>query len=386
MEIRYIKPEEAVDYLKVSAASFIWKFDAEVDKSVEIPVMAAFHNGKLIAGVELFDFETNYCGNFLNSLVISGVCSQPEYRRIGGVKEIFNKIEELSLETNITLGFLQPFSISYYEKFGFSYLNRMFCIKVPFENLKSIPRCNDVILYTGEQFDELSQLHNKCALTENLMTARNDKKHFCDTPLENADYTYFHRNSQGIADGYIRFTVQRPEALRIEELFVLSPEALYALIGFVRSYDGLVKHLIVKNQYQGSPFWCLCDRIPDVLFEHGGGAAGRIYNLQKLLESNKYPDEYGRFRIRCEDTIGCNNGIFEVEYEHGKAEITRKNDEKFDISVNAPAAARLMLAGEGHNFTSAQFINGVTFNNSADDFFRAFPYRRTRFTDSFWSL
>ena len=83
MEIRLIKPEEAVDYLKISAASFIWKFDKEVDKEVEIPVLGAFHDGKLIAGVELFDFKCNYCGNLINTLVLSGVCSQPEYRGMG---------------------------------------------------------------------------------------------------------------------------------------------------------------------------------------------------------------------------------------------------------------------------------------------------------------
>ena len=57
MEIRLIKPEEAVDYHKVSAASFIWKFNKDKDTEVEVPVLGAFHEGKLIAGMELFDFH-----------------------------------------------------------------------------------------------------------------------------------------------------------------------------------------------------------------------------------------------------------------------------------------------------------------------------------------
>ena len=83
MEVRLIKPEEAVAYLKISAASFIWKFNKDEDKEVEMPVLGAFDNGRLIAGVELFDFKCNYCGNLINTLVLSGVCSQPEYRRKG---------------------------------------------------------------------------------------------------------------------------------------------------------------------------------------------------------------------------------------------------------------------------------------------------------------
>ena len=34
MEVRLIKPEEAADYLRISAASFIWKFNKDEDKEV----------------------------------------------------------------------------------------------------------------------------------------------------------------------------------------------------------------------------------------------------------------------------------------------------------------------------------------------------------------
>ncbi|MBO5859684.1 MAG: GNAT family N-acetyltransferase, partial [Clostridia bacterium] len=253
MEIRYITPNEAADYQKVSAASFIWGFNAEEDSTVEVPVLAAFEKNKLIAGVEIFDFRINYCNNILNCVVASGVCSMPEYRRMGGVREIFNKIGETAIENDWVLGFLHPFSIAYYEKFGYANLNRMFTVKVPFEGLRNIPRSTDVVLYTDELFDEISKLHEKCALTENLMTLREEKKHFCGTPLESADYTYIHRNKNGEADGYARFTVKRPNDVIVEDFYVLNQEALYGLVGFLRNYDGITKNLVIKKQYQGSP-------------------------------------------------------------------------------------------------------------------------------------
>ena len=386
MEIRYIKPEEAVDYLKISAASFVWKFNADEDKDVEVPVIGAFNNGKLIAGVEIFDFKCNYCGNILNSVVLSGICSQPEYRRMGGIREIFNEIGKTAVENDITFGFLAPFSISYYEKFGYANLNRAFAIRVPFENLRHIPRCNDVELYTGEQIDELCALHNKSAMNENLMTLREDKKHFCENPLEEADYTYIHRNNSGEADGYVRFKVNRPDEVRVEELFVLNRESLYGIVGFLRNYDGVSKNLIVRKQYQGSAFACLADRIDNVVYEYNGGYAGRIYNLKKLLENNVYPDDYGKFSILCNDDLEQNRGIFAVEYKNGKAVVTHKSEGDYDIELTAAAAARLLLAGEGHTAQSAVYIDGVKLNTTADDFFRAFPYRATRFTDSLWSV
>ena len=386
MEIRLIKPEEAVDYLKISAASFIWKFDKEVDKEVEMPVLGAFHEGKLIAGMELFDFKCNYCGNLINTLVLSGICSEPKYRRMGGVRALFDEVSRTAIENDIVAGFLSPFSIEYYEKFGFANLNRLFAITVPFHKLQHIPRSNDVELYTGEQLEELCQLHNKYVLKENLMTLREDKKHFCNTPLEDADYTYIHRNKNGEADGYIRFSVKRPEELVAEELFVLTPDALKGIIGFLRNYDGIVKTLRVKKQYPGSPFACLVDRIDDINYEYDKGYAGRIYNLKKLLESNVYPEKYGKFSILSLDDLEQNKGIFDVEYENGKATVTHRTDGEYDISLTAPAAARLLLAGEGHTAETAVYIDGVKLKNEAFDFFRAFPHRPTRFIDSFWSI
>ena len=95
MEIRLIKPEEAITYNKISAASFIWKFDKDVDDKIEIPVLGAFQDGRLIAGMELFDFKCNYCGNLIDTLVLSGICSIPECRRMGGVRAIFDEIGKI---------------------------------------------------------------------------------------------------------------------------------------------------------------------------------------------------------------------------------------------------------------------------------------------------
>ncbi len=386
MEVRYIRPEEAADYQKVSAASFIWKFDEKIDSTIDIPVLAAFHEGKLIAGVEVFDFRTNYCGKFFNSVVVSGVCSQPEYRRMGGIREVMKEIGKTAIENDWMFGFLHPFSIEYYEKFGYANLNRMFSIKIPFEKLKNIPRNTDAVLYTGEQFEDLSELHAKCALRENLMTLREEKKHFCDTPYESADYTYIRYDKNGVADGYVRFTVKRPELLDVEEFFALSPEAVYGLIGFLRNYDGIVKNIRVKKQYQGSDFACIADRIDGISYDYDHGVAGRIYNLKKLLENNAYPEKYGKFRLRCIDEFEQNNGIFEVEYQDGKAVVTHKSEGDYDISLTAAASARLLLAGEGHTAQTAIYIDGVEIKGDADDFFRAFPYRHTRFVDSSWSI
>jgi predicted acetyltransferase len=305
---------------------------------------------------------------------------------MGGVRELFDEVSRTAIENDIVAGFLSPFSIEYYEKFGFANLNRLFAITVPFHKLQHIPRSNHVELYTGEQLEELCQLHNKCVFKENLLTLREDKKHFCNTPLEDADYTYIHRNKNGEADGYVRFSVKRPDELVAEELFVLTPDALKGIIGFLRNYDGIVKTLVVKKQYEGSPFACLTDKLDGVSYKKESGYAGRIYNLKKLLESNVYPREYGKFSILSLDNFEQNQGIFDVEYENGRGIVSCRKEGEYDIALTPSAAARLLLGGEGHTSQTAVYIDGVELKNDADNFFRAFPHRATRFIDSFWSI
>lgn len=130
----------------------------------------------------------------------------------------------------------------------------------------------------------------------------------------------------------------------------------------------------------------MADRLDGVVYENSGGAAGRIYNMKKLLESNGYPEEYGKFRILSIDEFEQNKGIFEVEFQNGRAVVTHRPQGDYDISLTAPAAARLMLAGEGHTAETAAYIDGVEIKGNADGFFRAFPYRRSRFFDSSWSV
>ena len=383
MEIRLMKNEEASEFLKVSAASFIWKYDPKVDNKVDETVLAAFHEGKLVAGIELLDFECNYCGNFLKTVGIGGVCSLPESRRMGGVRKIFEEFGKTAPENGYAMGFLYPFSVSYYEKFGYAYINRLLTISVPFENMTHIPRNTDAILYSAEHFEELSALHAKCALKENLLTLRNERSCFCENPLGECDYTYFRRNAAGEADGYVRFSVTRPKDLTVKDLYFLTPEALYGLLGFLRNYDGIVKRLVVQKQYQGSPFACIADRITGVSYENDGCAAGRIYDMTKILKSNAYPENHGHFCLLSVDEFEQNSGVFDVEYQNGKAVVTRKADGDYDLSLTPAAAARLMLAGEGHTAETSAYVNGTEIRGNADDFFAAFAHRPTRFTDGF---
>ena len=106
---------------------------------------------------------------------------------------------------------------------------------------------------------------------------------------------------------------------------------------------------------------------------------------KKLLENNLYPEEHGKFSILSLDNLEQNKGIFDVEYKNGKATVTKRDSGDYDISLTAPAAAKLLLCGEGHTSETAIYIDGVELKTDANSFFKAFPHRPTHYADCIWS-
>lgn len=385
MEVRLLTKREIPEYQKISAASFMWKFNPETDNELKDGVYGAFDDkGRLVAGLETPLFTGNYCGKLLPVIGIGGVAAMPEYRRGGSVRAIFNELERLAPEKGWAMGFLYPFSINYYSKFGYAYTNRLISVSVDFAKLTAFERSNSVTLFDGKGFDELFALHNKCALRYNLMTLREDKHFFCDKPFENARYTYIWRYPDGSAGAYADFEIDRQtKSLNARDLWFLDGEALRGIIGFLRNYDGVASKLVIGHLPQTSALLDLFSQVDGVAYSFAGCPAGRIYDLPTILKANDYPQSTGRFVLRCIDSVEQNNGVFEVEYSGGRCCVTENSGAEPDITLDACACARILLSGRGFTAESARVLDGVELDGNCVDFFRAFPHRPTAFIEGF---
>lgn len=385
MEVRLLTKSEIPEYQKISAASFMWKYNPETDNDPEDKVYGAFDDsGRLVAGLETPLFTGNYCGRLLPVVGIGGVASMPEQRRSGSVRAIFNELERIAPQKGWAMGFLYPFSIKYYSKFGYAYTNRLLNIGVDFAMLTDFERNTDATLFDGESFDELFELHNKCALKYNLMTLRQDKSFFCDKPFENARYTYIWRYGDGKAGAYADFEVDRQtRCVNVRDLHFVDKPALYGIIGFLRNYDGIASRLVISRVPQASALVDLVSQIDRVELSLAGCPAGRIYDLPAILNANDYPQTPGSFVLRCVDSIEQNNGVFAVEYGNGEAAVTKTNNAKPDITLDACAAARILLSGRGFTAESIGMLQGAELSGDCSDFLRAFPHRATAFIEGF---
>ena len=105
--------------------------------------------------------------------------------------------------------------------------------------------------------------------------------------------------------------------------------------------------------------------IPDIM--------ARILDVPAILKANLYPDEHGMFTVKVEDSLAFTRGVYEVEYENGKAEVKKLSDDAdFDLSAPMPAFSQLMYGYDEYTADVASYMDGVKVINPKSDFFKIF--------------
>lgn len=387
MIIRNLTIDDLNEHNKVSSSAFIWKVDPAIDNKLpDATLIGAFDDdGKtLMAEVECNDFKNYFCSGLLGCVGIGGVATKPEFRRMGGVRSIFGEIENRAFDNGWDIGILYPFSTEYYRQFGYENAAHYVSAKIAYKYVASIDRSFDVDIVEGSNVSDIIALYNKIAARTTLSFKRDNAMRFITEPYEKSIYTYMWKNSNGEYRSYASYTVDRARScVNVREIGFLDREALLGILGFLRCYDGNQEFLCFEKLPVYSPVF---DVIPDtakIERELRDIGSVRIYNFEKVLSLISYPCEHGHFSVEIKDSIPHNSGIYDVEFENGKALITRNSAKAADIVLAAPAASKIMLCGIDGGFEKLQYCSGVGINTESSDFLKVFPHRDPFFWDGF---
>ncbi len=389
MIIRCLNENDIGEYNKVSSSAFIWKVDPEIDNKLPPEasyVYGAFEDdGKtLMAIAECINFQNYFGRGMLGCVGIGGVATKPEYRRRGGVRQIFKEIERVSAEKSWDIGILYPFSTAYYRLFGYENVGPFVSAKVPFNRLAHLERNCSVDLLEQDKLDAMLSLYNKTAAGSRLAFRRETGKYFGVEPYKTGLNTYMWKNSDGEYRAYVTYTVDRPtNTVRVGEIGFIDRESLCGMLGFLRCYDGNQEFISFEKLPVNSPVFEVMPETAHLERHMGSIGSVRIYNVGKILETQVYPDERGHFSLAIEDCYAPNAGVYDVTYENGVAEVNKRQDGSADISLTAAAASKLLIGGVIGGFGALKYIDGVKILNENKDFLRAFPYTEPFFTDGY---
>lgn len=337
--------------------------------------------GKRMSSLGFNTLDSRYCGNFIKTLTVGGVGTDPEYRRSGAVRQMLEQLFTMAPERGWVVSLLHPFSFSYYRKFGYEKVADHHILEIPMHKLEHFDRCPDLIrVNSPELAEQCTQVYEKFAEKRNIMFRRFGTGVY-PTNGDGDRRTYLWYDGDGQPAAYITLKVENEYVinrmvsihLSVYEMAFTTPESLRALFGFMRMYEG--ENDIVKiHNYAMSPEVELFIRhymhtsyspIPDI--------AARILDVPAILTAHSYPDEHGHFTVRVEDTLPWTRGVYGVEFQNRKAEVTRlADDANWDLSAEMPAFSQLMYGYDEYSADVVPYMQGVTLANAKSDFFRVF--------------
>ena len=390
MITRKLTKDDYKQFSEVSASAYI--YNAEETEFVEsVDNFGAFINeGKTLISQLECGFRENYYGKkTIKCAAIGGVASKPEYRRMGGVRKLFNDVFRYAYDNGAAVSILYPFSIGYYRLFGYETVLRCISAECSFKTFEKIERYNDVTLATEENKDILIEIYKALAPKYNMMFARPNGESFCFTPYKNCCYTYFLNDEAHM--GYITFTLDRTKRkVTVNELLFDDKCALLRLLGFIKVFDGNYDFVLFNKLPVSSPvFEVIADENRLVKRSYLYEGQARIINMQKVLEANVYPKERGIFSIKInDDQIPENNGIYTVDYQDGKANILKDFAKFPDLEMDINTASRIILGREGLTSDELVYLDSVVLDDpltetGCEAFLKAFSKKTTMFYDIF---
>ena len=381
MIIRPLTQDDAVQHEHVASQAFVFRCETE---NCELPsgfMLGAFADDDktLMADMEIEERTSFFGKNTLKCLAVGGVASKPEYRRRGAVRSIFSSLfNEEKYNNGAEISILYPFSFAYYRQFGYESAGRAVELCVPFSEFGNIPRYYDVFLYEEQDNRHFFELYNKSASRSRLAFERKDAKYFTFEPYKSMLYTYVLDDYSA----YISFSIDREkDTIFVKEIEYLNREALLKIIGFLRAFDSNQKYVHFSKLSENSPLLYLVSPEKYVSMRFFSTGSARILDIESVLKKAEYPSFGGKFSVRCVDSVIKNSGVFTVEYENGKAQVSRGGSSA-DIMLEPYAASKIFLGGI-RDADALKYMNGIEILNDNKAFFDAFPFRGCFVNDEF---
>ncbi len=345
-------------------------------------ICAVSEEGVQMSGAGVTTMQSRYCGRDMNTVAVGGVNTDPEYRRRGCVRAMFERIFAMAPERGWTVSMLHPFSSAYYRQFGYEKICDHRVLTFPLAALGFLPRVAEVKpLNSSERAEDAVALYNAFGDSRNIMFRRGRDWHFNLEPNTKKPSTYLWYDGAGKPAAYVTLWVEdvlavnrmAPVALHVVELVFSSPESLRAILGFLRMYDGQSETVKIHNCAMSPEIEVTLRDYVNTEYRLIPDVAARILDVKAFLEANRYPDEPGSFRVQVDDSLPYTRGLWAVEYGRGRGEARRLPDGgAYDLRAAMPAFTQMIYGYDAYTPAVAAYMEGVEVTARAGGFFRAF--------------
>ena len=327
----YEKLEDTTNYF--SPATHIGIFDGDILAST----LTVIHYSQRIRGIHF------------PMAGIAGVATKPEYKHRHLVRRLFEKTFGLCHKDPaffMPISSLYPFKFSYYEKFGYSWVDDLTFITSWLDDVIQCPPTGHVIeeeknyeqaiVRARGIYRRFSQLFNGLIdrdKTLNAFERRLDKGFF-----------FFCKDLTGTDTGYIVIWFVEEDTMGIREFVSLDMETRQTLWNFVARQEGHRKYFKIIDYHPHSIQTYPYLKEPRVYkSEFRPNSMLRIVDVRRLLEGLTYPPiiDSVEFRI-LDDMCNWNEGPWQLRIENIKGRLLQISTSTSDVILDIKGLAQLV--------------------------------------------
>ena len=388
MIIRNLRENEYTKSSKVISSAYSFKWTKEDEKRIFVPeyCFGAFEDDDetLMSLIYSVSLCSRYFGEYIPSAGAGMIATLPMYRRQGCVRALFNAVFQNMKEKGEVFSYLYPFSYDYYRKFGYEQIAEKYILTFPMQALFCIPANTDgALLDDGANFCDVVRIYNE--YTQNLQAAFErtpamwDKKLTLD-PYSADIHTYLWHNEKGENKAYATLRLEGT-LLNVLDMAYCGSVGLRGILGFLRQFYGRALNVRFANVTRESPLRYMIKEFSNSQGTLSSWAMARVVDVKKALELALYPQDSGSFSVKVEDFLPWNNKIFQVEYFHGKCQITERENGAYDLKLGIPLLTRLFLGSDTFTPGVLSYCDCEVKGN-LDDLLKVFHRREIYLNDS----
>lgn len=348
MNLRIISPQEKDQIIKLWEMCFddskefvdfffTNRFEAE-------NTLAVYEDNKIVSCLQLLPYKILLRGKIVDTYYIVGVCTHPQYRNKGYVKDLLHYSLNHMNSMGVYVSILLPFQYEFYRKYGWEICyDRLRYINMSDFKYNTIYDRNDFVRI---ELDRDFELLDKCYKGFIKKYSGCVCRSFNDWLRIYHDYTldegtgYLHIKN-GTPLGYIIYTKER-KSLFIKELAYIEPQSKWEMLSFIRD---LAKEssvgLSLNAPSDDLSFLHMTDSRGKLLKETY--VMGRINNVIKGLEGITLNDS-GTVRLNVKDSFYDENSTVYCLYsKSGMLQVERlEPDDVYDISLRIDTLSQIL--------------------------------------------
>lgn len=315
---------------------------------------------RLLGGMRLFDFKMNFLQTEVPVGAVGQVAVALEHRNAHVAKELMLFYLRHYRGQGTPLAALYPFRPDFYRNMGFGYGTKMSRYRLDPRALPFGPHRDRLRRLGPDDREGIRACYTRYTHRTHGMIHKID--HELDQLFDNGEQRIIGYERDGQLRGYLVFTYERGGTfltydLHVRELIYETPEALSALLTFLRTQDDQIQRVVLRTQ--DCSFHHLFDdprNDSDALISpvyhptdlQGVGIMYRVIDVPRmfnLLRRRDFSGQTCRLQLRVQDTFLPENACtIHLAFDHGRVQVLEGGP--YDVAAETDIASfSSLLAG-----------------------------------------